>query len=264
MTNLNIAFTDGINCPVWTVESKGPQERRRLPFHILPIAGAVLLAHLCLLTLLAAQTSHREITLANSSPPSSVRISMISPPAPPEPPAAIISELTPQVMTSETAQHLVAQEKPKIIEQPKSRPKPAPKPAAKPAPTLPLVEAPPRPPTPAPARPQTLPADSNNAPLLDLPSAGAKDVQTIGCRVPAPSYPRQARRQRIEGNVLVRLQINAQGQVQSAVVARSSGNQELDEAARATVMSASCAPYMENGHAISVRAVQPVNFSLNR
>lgn len=99
---------------------------------------------------------------------------------------------------------------------------------------------------------------------MDLPSAGAKDVQTVGCRVPAPDYPRQARRLKIEGNVLVTVLINAQGLVQSASVARSSGNEELDEAARRTVMSAACSPYIENGRAIAVRAAQPVSFRLTR
>ncbi len=116
--------------------------------------------------------------------------------------------------------------------------------------------SPPSPPAPQVAEPQQK--------MLNLPSAGPKDVQTVGCRVPAPEYPRKARRMAWEGSVLIRLVIDSSGKIQSATVARSSGNQDLDEAARKAVMAASCSPYLENGRAISVRAAQPVSFRLNR
>lgn len=263
MTNLNVRFKEGAGPLTWEAEPTQPKENRRLPYHLLPVAGAVLLAHLGLFALLVAQTSNKEITLASTAAAASVRVSMVAPPPPPDVPAEIIpTPPAPQVLTSESAERTVAQEKPKPIVKPKQTPKPKPKTVPTPVEPIPIVEA--KPVEPVPAQPRDLPVSNSSKKMLDLPSAGPKDVQTVGCRVPAPDYPRQARRQRIEGSVLVHLQIDPKGQVQSANVARSSGNQELDEAARKAVMSASCSPYMENGRAIAVRAVQPVSFRLSR
>jgi protein TonB len=110
---------------------------------------------------------------------------------------------------------------------------------------------------------RTPPAD-NIEKTLQLPAAGPKDVNTIGCRVPAPEYPRKAKRLQIEGETLIRLVVNAQGKVAEAEIARSAGNVDLDAAARQAVLGATCTPYIENGHAVAVRALQPVGFHLTR
>lgn len=52
---------------------------------------------------------------------------------------------------------------------------------------------------------------------------------------PPPRYPPQARQRGIEGRVLLRLTVNAAGRVETVSVARSSGNELLDEEARRTV-----------------------------
>ncbi|EKT4482708.1 energy transducer TonB [Pseudomonas putida] len=267
MTNLNVLFKSGSGQRSWVADTRAVSEERGIPFRLLPIAGAVLLAHIGLFALLVTQTSNKDITLANTAPPASIRVTMVAPPPPPEPPVAVAPQPpTPQILTSENAERTIAQEKPKPKVEPPPEPKLKPKPKPKPAPPVPpqpKVEPTPEPPAATPPPPLAQ-AGSTDKKMMDLPSAGPKDVQTIGCRVPAPEYPRKARRMKLEGSVLVRLVIDNKGQVQSANIARSSGNQELDEAARKAVMAASCTPYMENGRAISVRAAQPVSFRLNR
>lgn len=255
MTNLNVHLKEGVDPLTWKAEPTQPKEHKCFPYGLLLVAGAVVIAHVGLFALMVTQTSNKEITLT-TAPAASVRVSMVAPPPPP--PAEIIPiPPAPQVLTSEKAERTVAVEKPKPIVKPKPIPKPKPVPKVEPPP---IVEA--KPVAPVPAPPREAPVNSEK--MLDLPASGPKDVQTVGCRVPAPDYPRQARRQKIEGNVLVRLQIDTKGQVESANIARSSGNQDLDEAARKAVMGASCTPYMESGRAIAVRAVQPVSFRLNQ
>jgi protein TonB len=53
---------------------------------------------------------------------------------------------------------------------------------------------------------------------------------------PQPRYPSEARQRGIEGKVVLRLTVSAAGSVEAASVARSSGNDLLDQEARATVM----------------------------
>ncbi len=258
MTNLNVYLKEGVDPLTWKAEPTLPKEHKCFPYGLLLVAGAVMIAHVGLFALMVTQTSNKEITLT-TAPAASVRVSMVAPPPPPEvPPEIIPIPPAPPVLTSEKAERTVALEKPKPVDKPKPIPKP--KPVPKKVEPTPVVEAKPVEPVPAPPRE----APVNSEKMLDMPASGPKDVQTVGCRVPAPDYPRQARRQKIEGNVLVRLQIDSQGQVQTASIARSSGNQDLDEAARKAVMGASCTPYMESGRAIAVRAVQPVSFRLNQ
>lgn len=53
---------------------------------------------------------------------------------------------------------------------------------------------------------------------------------------PQPRYPAEARQRGIEGRVILRLTVNAAGSVEAASVARSSGNDLLDQEARRTVL----------------------------
>ena len=53
---------------------------------------------------------------------------------------------------------------------------------------------------------------------------------------PQPRYPAEARQRGIEGKVVLRLTVSAAGSVEAASVARSSGNDLLDQEARLTVM----------------------------
>lgn len=262
MTNLNMLFEKEPVSKQWVAETASENDAQRASLRLLPIVLAVALAHAALVALVVTQSSNKEILIATTTPPASVRVTMVSPP--PEPPRVEPVPPKPQIITAEKAERTVAQPK-KVVEPPKPKPlpKPKPKPMVKPVEPAKPVEPKMEEPTQASQALAAMPTPPSEK-MMDLPAAGAKDVQSVGCRVPAPPYPRQARRLKIEGTVFVRLQIDAQGRAESATVVRSSGNQDLDEAARKTVLSASCTPYMENGRAISVRAVQPVSFRLTR
>lgn len=79
---------------------------------------------------------------------------------------------------------------------------------------------------------------SGNTTAVASASSAAAPIET-GLRPlpgnPLPRYPPQARQRGIEGRVLLRLTVNAAGRVEMVSVARSSGNELLDEEARRTV-----------------------------
>lgn len=266
MTNLNSPLQEGCRPCIWVAQKDEIVEPRRHPFQMTAIAAIVVAAHIGLFALLVNQTTKREVTLASITPAASVRVTMVKPPEPPpEPIVPAPPVVTPPVLTSENSERVVAEPpkvapkpKPKVEPKPKVKPKPTPKtePAVKPVEPVPDA-------VPAPT-PQAVAQTSPNEKLMDLPSSGPKDVQKVGCRVPAPEYPRAARRQKLEGDVVLRLVIDAKGQVDSVTVARSSGNESLDDAARKAVLGAACTPYLENGRAIAVRVAQPVSFRINR
>lgn len=260
MTNLNIQIKKDSGNESWVPEREAQPVRSDSRLYLAPVALAVILAHAALFSLLLTQTSQKEITLV-AAPAAAVRVTMSSPP-PPEPETPVIPppEET-AVLKAKEAERTVAEQKP-VPPKPKPEP-PKPRPKPKPVPSKPKEE--PKPvvedaPAPKPIPEQPVVAEKT----LDLPSSGPKDVQTVGCRVPTPEYPRKARRLKEQGTVLVSMVIDPSGKVQSATVARTSGSAELDQAARQAVLGAACAPYMEGGRAISVRAAQPINFSLTR
>jgi protein TonB len=77
-----------------------------------------------------------------------------------------------------------------------------------------------------------------------------------------PHYPEVARRNRWEGQVLLRLSISAEGRVTSITVARSSGYELLDAAAASAVRSWRAAPAMLDGEPVATEEVLPVRFRL--
>ncbi|MGE1153292.1 TonB family protein [Pseudomonas kitaguniensis] len=279
MSNLNLPGGQLPHARGWescaNVEAAEPKKNR------LPIIAAfcvALLAHVGGLALLVTQVTKRELTMEQAASVSAVRVSLVA--IPPPPPVVIqppVEEApappTPAMLTSDASARTIEQEppKPKPVEKPREvKPVPKPKPVTKPVPKkpVPVVEQKSVEPTPpSEAKPDPASTQAQAAPvapkMMDLPTAAPKDVPSVGCRVPAPAYPRRAKRLHAEGQVLVRLEINPKGLVQRADVVRSSGNEELDESAVAAVRGAVCNPYVEGGQAISVRAVQTVDFRLS-
>ncbi len=79
---------------------------------------------------------------------------------------------------------------------------------------------------------------------------------------PVLSYPSGSRRLQEQGQVNVRVLVDARGQPQQMSVIRSSGYARLDEAALATVRLTRFKPYTENGTPLPFWVVMPLLFEL--
>lgn len=80
---------------------------------------------------------------------------------------------------------------------------------------------------------------------------------------PPPKYPRGAHSRRIEGTVLLRVLVGTDGRPLDVTVSQSSGNRELDEAARSQILKRwSFRPAMKNGQAVQALGLVPIAFEL--
>lgn len=82
-------------------------------------------------------------------------------------------------------------------------------------------------------------------------------------RQPPPAYPAAARRRGLEGRVMLRVRINAAGDVENIDVAEGSGVSALDEAAIAAVRRWSFQPARRLGVAVAAMVDVPVRFRLD-
>ena len=128
--------------------------------------------------------------------------------------------------------------------------KPAPKPVPK------AVEPPPvpTPPTPAPA---AAPVPVAPAPVTPA-SANAAYLKN-----PAPEYPSLAQRRGWEGTVLLRVQVLASGKPGEIQVQKSSGRQQLDDAALAAVKRWSFVPAKQGDVAQNGWVSVPIDFKIH-
>lgn len=154
---------------------------------------------------------------------------------------------------------------PQVKPKPKPEPKPKPKPEPKPKPK-PKVEKPVESPKPAPttAPPSGAPegAKVTQAPVQGPPPDQpimVSSVEYVGRR-PMPEYPTVSRRFREEGRVVVLVEINTSGIVESATVDTSSGFARLDQSALAAARKARFKPLMRNGVAYPAKAKLPFDF----
>ena len=81
-------------------------------------------------------------------------------------------------------------------------------------------------------------------------------------REPAAKYPAAARALKQRGVVTLRVLIDAAGRAREVTVHRSSGHKLLDDAGRKAVLDGVYKPYTENGHALSVYVLIPIEFSV--
>ena len=86
------------------------------------------------------------------------------------------------------------------------------------------------------------------------------DIEYLSVKPAA--YPAVALRQRLEGTVFVRVEVDPQGQPAAVAIETSGGHESLDRAALQAVRSWLFRPYTLNGVARSVVAIVPVKFSL--
>jgi protein TonB len=80
-------------------------------------------------------------------------------------------------------------------------------------------------------------------------------------REPQPKYPAAARALKQRGTVMLRVLVDSDGHAREVNLHRTSGHKILDEAARKAVLDAQFKPYMENGHALPVYVLIPIEFS---
>lgn len=199
----------------------------------LPAAGlALLLSGLFLAAL--AQTGYRH-KQAKAAELAVVNLSIAPPPAPPPTPPA---EAVRQPAAPVTAPR-------PLVALPNSQPALLAPPDPVPPPPV-AVAVPPAPPAP-PAPPTTVQADDLGTRML----SGAP-----------PRYPRESRRHREQGTVVLALTLDLDGAVEAISVARSSGFDRLDEAALRAVRRWRWAPTMRGGLAVRVRGLVEIPFVL--
>jgi protein TonB len=81
-------------------------------------------------------------------------------------------------------------------------------------------------------------------------------------RNPEPSYPREARRRRQQGTVLLSVRVSAAGRADSIAVAASSGFGALDAAAVAAVREWEFEPGRLDGEPVASQVEIPIRFEL--
>lgn len=90
------------------------------------------------------------------------------------------------------------------------------------------------------------------------------DIQEVDVlREPAPRYPRAARQARLQGKVLLWVQIDEAGKPQQVRVHQSSGHEQLDREGREAVARALFKPYSRNGRPQAATFIYPVDFVLS-
>ena len=84
-------------------------------------------------------------------------------------------------------------------------------------------------------------------------------------QAPPPAYPRDALRDGIQGTVLLQVLVDVDGRPLDVQVQHSSGNRQLDNAARRQVLERwTFRPAMKDGRAVQAIGLVPVAFNLDR
>ncbi|MGH8505600.1 MAG: energy transducer TonB, partial [Stenotrophobium sp.] len=78
-----------------------------------------------------------------------------------------------------------------------------------------------------------------------------------------PIYPRRALRDGIQGTVTLLIHVNENGVPIKVEVVKSSGNFDLDNAARNAAMKSLFVPQMQNGVAVKAQGLQDIVFKLD-
>ncbi|MCW0396053.1 hypothetical protein NB696_002507 [Xanthomonas sacchari] len=115
--------------------------------------------------------------------------------------------------------------------------------------------------------PNVDPTPSIAAPSLPPASASAPvdGMQLQYLRAPAPPYPRDALRDRLQGSVLLRVLVGTDGQPLQVSIEKSSGHRVLDQAARDQVLKRwAFKPALQNGTPVQAYGLVPVDFSMDR
>jgi protein TonB len=87
-------------------------------------------------------------------------------------------------------------------------------------------------------------------------------VRPLGGYQIKPLYPEFARQRGIEGTVLLKVRVTAQGRVETVQVERSAGHPSLDHSATEAVQRWRFEPARQNGVPVAVWVLIPVDFRL--
>lgn len=151
---------------------------------------------------------------------------------------------------------------------PAPAPAPRPAPVPEPAPSLPAppVVAEPQPPAPPVAAPAPAPAPAPVAAPAPAPVAKVELPTTNAdyLRNPPPAYPRMSFRLGEEGTTIVRVFIGTDGRAQKAQVAKSSGYERLDEAARSTALAWQYVPGKRGGVPEAMWVNVPIKWEIKK
>jgi protein TonB len=120
-------------------------------------------------------------------------------------------------------------------------------------PTAITVAIEPAPPPPPVVRQQ---AQGDQPVLVDI-----EEVDVL--REPQPRYPRAAQQARLQGRVLLWVQIDTEGRPREVRVHRSSGHEQLDREGRDALLGALFKPYRRDGQPYKASFIFPVDFVLS-
>lgn len=107
-------------------------------------------------------------------------------------------------------------------------------------------------------------ASSNVASIASQQDAGQLDSLPVQVFSPQPEYPAAALQEGLEGRVVLRVAIDASGQVTAASLLRSSGHASLDQAARQAVLRWRFEPPLRLGIAVRTEIAIPIRFQIEQ
>lgn len=116
--------------------------------------------------------------------------------------------------------------------------------------------------------PRTPPAHVVDSPTANIPQQGGGGLfgalfsPPVAVTIPTPDYPSSARRQGLEGVVIVMVQVEADGAVSQAHVLTSSGSEALDAAVLKSVRKATFRPASRGGLPVAAQKKISVRFDL--
>jgi periplasmic protein TonB len=116
----------------------------------------------------------------------------------------------------------------------------------------------------------TLPADpvDTSASETQFPTETSSPIPGVRLeylQAPSPGYPREALRDGVQGTVLLQVLVDVDGRPLDVRIQQSSGNRQLDNAARRQVMEHwKFRPAMKDGHAVQAIGLVPIAFNLDR
>lgn len=105
---------------------------------------------------------------------------------------------------------------------------------------------------------------ANATPTIE-PSGPVAGVRLEYSDAPAPTYPREQLLAGIEGTVLLQVLVDVDGRPLEVTIHRSSGDRDLDAAARRQVLRKwTFRPAMKDGRAVQAIGIVPIDFNLDR